>query len=80
MNTQASSGEVIEPFRIDVDDSVLADLHSRLERTRLPDQAEDLALVDAQVDVADGLDGRAGELNVGGEVGDLQGRGQGDFS
>jgi pimeloyl-ACP methyl ester carboxylesterase len=31
---------VIERFRVGVDDSVLADLHSRLARTRLPDQID----------------------------------------
>jgi len=31
---------VIEPFRIDVDDAVLDDLHRRLECTRLPDEIE----------------------------------------
>src|SRR5262245_24910013 len=29
------------PFRIEVPDQVLADLHARLERTRWPDQIED---------------------------------------
>jgi pimeloyl-ACP methyl ester carboxylesterase len=32
---------VIENFRISVDDAILADLHHRLARTRLPDQIED---------------------------------------
>jgi len=33
--------QAIETFRIDIDDSVLDDLRSRLARTRLPDQIED---------------------------------------
>ena len=31
----------IEPFRIDVDDNALSDLHERLARTRLPDDVND---------------------------------------
>ena len=33
--------DIIERFQIEVDDAVLADLHARLERTRIPDQIED---------------------------------------
>jgi pimeloyl-ACP methyl ester carboxylesterase len=33
--------DAIEPFRIQVSDQVLADLHERLARTRFPDQLED---------------------------------------
>ena len=32
--------ETVETFRVDVDDSVLQDLHDRLDRTRFPDQIE----------------------------------------
>ena len=32
--------EAIETFRVEVDDSVLEDLHNRLARTRFPDQFE----------------------------------------
>src|SRR5690606_35253817 len=32
--------DAIEPFRIQVSDAVLADLHERLARTRFPDQLE----------------------------------------
>ena len=35
--------EAIEPFRVEVDDSVLEDLRSRLDRTRFPDQPEGIA-------------------------------------
>ena len=36
------SGAAVVPFTIDVPESVLADLHERLARTRFPDQLEDV--------------------------------------
>ena len=33
-------GLTLEPFRIDIPDATLADLHDRLERTRLPNQID----------------------------------------
>ncbi|HZC44865.1 MAG TPA: epoxide hydrolase N-terminal domain-containing protein, partial [Candidatus Acidoferrum sp.] len=33
--------EKIEPFRVEVPDEVLADLHARLKNTRLPDEVPD---------------------------------------
>ncbi len=38
--SQAAAGAAIEPFTIDVPDSVLADLKERLERARMPDEPE----------------------------------------
>jgi pimeloyl-ACP methyl ester carboxylesterase len=40
MDPGVSMDTTIEPFRVQVDDSVLADLHDRLARTRFPDQIE----------------------------------------
>ena len=38
--SQAAAGAAIEPFTIDVPDSVLADLRERLARARMPDEPE----------------------------------------
>src|ERR1019366_2960829 len=40
MPSKRAMSSTIEPFQVRVDDSVLADLHERLVRTRFPDQIE----------------------------------------
>ena len=39
-NAAASRDSAVTPFKINIDDSILEDLHVRLDRTRFPDQLD----------------------------------------